>query len=233
MEYTIHRVLSMIKTTEARIDKELSDAKSAWVRVAKGQEDNISGVSIKEIKRDIQSHYDRVVALIDNYIKLKSALIRSNAGVRSNTEVSTIKVCEKSFTVAEIIELQNKVYGRTKKVGFKAKLLGKMRTDYAAAQRNFDVMQAKADDEVNRYINAIVGRKKDDDEADVSTKSVIEATSKMLHEQKDPCFIDPLKIAEKIVALENELERFNVEADSVLSEQNALTKIEIDLVEIK
>jgi hypothetical protein len=233
MEYTIHRVLSMIKTTEARIEKELADTKSSWVRVAKGQEDNISGVSIKNVERDIQSHYDRVVALIDNYIKLKSALIRSNAGVRSNTEVSTTKVCGKSFTISEIIELQNKVYGRTKKVGFKARLLEKMRSDYVVAQRNFDAMQIKADDEVGQYISAMVGRRRDDDETDTSTKSVIEATSKMLHEQKDPCFIDPLKIAEKIVALENELERFNVEADSVLSEQNALTKIEIDLNEIK
>ena len=55
----------------------------------------------------------------------------------------------------------------------------------------------------------------------------------MLHEQKDPCLVDPLKITEKIRTLENEIENFLTEADSVLSEQNALTKIELDLVEVK
>ena len=55
----------------------------------------------------------------------------------------------------------------------------------------------------------------------------------MLHEQKDSRFIDPLKIADKIIALENEIENFRTEADAVLSEQNALTMVEIDLTEIK
>ncbi|MBR6012205.1 MAG: hypothetical protein IK062_00305 [Selenomonadaceae bacterium] len=233
MQYTIHRALSMIKTTKARIEKEIYNENTAWVRVARGQDDNISGVSIKEIKRDIQSHYDRVIALIENYIKLKSAVIKSNAGIRSNTEIFKTKVAEKSLTIAEIIDLQDVVYGKTKKTGFKSMLLEKMKEDYAEAQREFDNMQMKADDEVNQYINSISGRKKDNEETDAATKSLIEATSKMLHEQKDPCLIDPLKIAEKIIALENELENFRTEADSVLSEQNALTTIEIDLTEIK
>lgn len=233
MQYTIHRALSMIKTTKARIENEIYNENTAWVRVARGQDDNISGVSIKEIKRDIQSRYDRVVALIENYIKLKSAVLRSNAGVRANTEIFKTKVAEKSLTVAEIIDLQDTVYGKTKKSGFKSILLEKMMRDYIQAQKEFDNMQMKADAEVEKYINSISGRKKDDDENDSATKSLIEATSKMLHEQKDPCLIDPLKIAEKISALENEVENFRTEADSVLSEQNALTMIEVDLAEIK
>lgn len=233
MQYTIHRALSMIKTTKARIEKEIYNESAAWVRVARGQDDNIRGVSIKEIKRDIQSRYDRVVALIENYIKLKSAVLRSNAGIHSNTEIFKTKVAEKSLTVAEIIDLQDTVYGKTKKSGFKSMLLEKMTRDYIQAQREFDDMQLKADAEVRQYINTISGRKKDDDETDSATKSLIEATSKMLHEQKDPCLIDPLKIAEKITALTNELENFRTEADSVLSEQNALTMIDVDLAEIK
>ena len=233
MQYTIHRALSMIKTTKARIEKEIYDENTAWVRVSRGQEDNISGVSIKEIKRDIQSRYDKVVALIENYIKLKSAVIRSNAGVRENTEIFKTKVAEKSLTVAEIIDLQDVVYGKTKNSGFKSKLLEKMKKDYAQAQMEFDNIQEKVDEEIKQYINSLAGRKKDDDETDFSTKSVIEATSKMLHEQKDPCLVDPLKIADKISALENEVENFRIEADSVLSEQNALTTIDVDLAEIK
>ena len=34
-------------------------------------------------------------------------------------------------------------------------------------------------------------------------------------------------------ALENEIEAFRTEADAILSEQNALTTIELDLTEVK
>ena len=108
-----------------------------------------------------------------------------------------------------------------------------MKQDYAEAQSEFDALQEKADDEVRQYLNALSVKRKDGEEIDSNSKATIEATSKMLHEQKDPRFIDPLKIADKIIALENEIENFRTEADAVLSEQNALTTIEIDLAEIK
>ncbi len=66
MEYTVHRALVMLKTTKARIEKELSDKDSTWVRVARGQDDNISGVPIKDIENDIRARYDRITALISN-----------------------------------------------------------------------------------------------------------------------------------------------------------------------
>ena len=69
--------------------------------------------------------------------------------------------------------------------------------------------------------------------ATFNQSTAVEATSKMLHEQKDPRLIDPLKLLNKITTLDNEIEEFLTEADSVLSEQNALTMIELNLAEIK
>ena len=86
MKYTVHRALSLIKSTKSRIEKEFSEDAPAWIRVARGQEDSIRGVSVEEIRREIQSHYDRVTALIENYIALKSAVVQSNAGVLPGTE---------------------------------------------------------------------------------------------------------------------------------------------------
>lgn len=228
MKYTVHRALSLIKSTKSRIAKEFSEDAPAWIRVARGQEDNIRGVSVEEIRREIQSHYDRVTALIENYIALKSAVVQSNAGVLPGTELRRVSVGGKKLTVAEIIELRDTVYGV--KAGFKTTLLSKMKDDFAQAQREFDAMQEKADEEISRYLQSIVGR---DGEPDANTKSIVEATGKMLHEQKDPRLIDPLKLAGKITALGNEIEEFLTEADSVLSEQNALTTIELNLAEIK
>ena len=244
MKYTVHRALSLIKSTKFRIAKEFSEDAPAWMRVARGQEESIRGVSVEEIRREIQSHYDRVTALIENYIALKSAVVQSNAGVLPGTELRKVSVGGKKLTVAEIIELRDTVYAVPKsnllsrtgdtnhsnKRGFKATLLSKMKNDFLQAQREFDDMQKKADEEISRYLQSIVGR---EGEPDANTKSIVEATGKMLHEQKDPRLIDPLKLLNKITALDNEIEEFLTEADSVLSEQNALTTIELNLAEIK
>ena len=239
MQYTVHRALSMLKTTKARIEKELSSNYS-FIRVARGQEDNIRGVSVSDIERYIQGSYDRITALISNYTKIKSAVIRSNAGIQLDTEnIRKVPVMGLSITVAEIIDMSDVVYGKAKSSngnkpkGFKAALLAKLKQDYAEAQSEFDDLQEKADDEVRQYLNALSVKRTDSDEVDASAKATIEATSRMLHEQKDPRFIDPLKIADKIMALENEIENFRTEVDAVLSEQNALTMVEIDLTEIK
>ena len=233
MEYTVHRALVMLKTTKARIEKELSDKDSTWVRVARGQDDNISGVPIKDIENDIRARYDRITALISNYSQIKRAVVASNAGIIPGTELRRVTVGGIAMTVAEIIELQETVYGRTRKPGFKSALLAKMKEDYAAAQVEFDDLQERADEEVAQYIRSLSGKKQDDDEKAASIKSLIDATSKMLHEQKNPRLIDPLHIADKINALEYEIENFRIEADAVLSEENALTLIDIDLTEIK
>lgn len=164
--------------------------------------------------------------MIENYIALKSAVVQSNAGVLPGTELRKVSVGGKKLTIAEIIELRDTVYAVPK-----SNLLSKMKQDFFQAQREFDDMQKKADEEINRYLQSINSR--GDDEQDSKTKSIVEATSKMLHEQKDPRLIDPLKLLNKITALDNEMEEFLTEADSVLSEQNALTTIELNLAEIK
>ena len=232
MQYTVHRALTMIKTIKARIFKELDTDAPAWVRVSLGQDDHISGVPVKEIQKEIQSSYDRVTALIENYTKIKSAVIQSNAGVSPDAEIKRISVAGKSLTVAEIIELIDTVYGRPRRSGFKTELLAKMKSDYAKAVKEFDKAQQKADEKVEQYLHVIIGSKTDGDKDD-KTKSLIESTGKMLHEKQDPHLVDPLKIAKKIQALENEIEEFRTAADAALSEQNALTLIDIKLNEVK
>lgn len=232
MKYTVHRALTMLKTIKARLAKELSIDAPSLIRVSLGQDEHISGVPIKEILKEIQSHYDRVTSLIDNYIKIKSAIIQSNAGVNPDSDIKRVSVAGKSLTVAEIIEFIDTVYGREKKPGFKAALLSKMRSDYAKARRIFDDAQQKADEKVKSYLRVMVGNKKDDDNEGESTQAAIESIDKMLHEKYNPHLVDPLKIIDKILALGNEIEEFRTEADAVLSEQNALTLIDVNLAEI-
>ena len=117
MKYSVHRALAMLKTTKARIERELSNQEVLWVRVARGQEDVVSGVTVKDIQRSIQAHYDRITALISNYTKIKAAVIQSNAGVIPGTDLRKVDIAGQALTVAEIIELVDTVYGRAGKPG--------------------------------------------------------------------------------------------------------------------
>lgn len=237
MKYTVHRALAMLKTTKARIAKELA-SEEAFIRVARGQEDNIRGVALKDIERDIQGRYDRITALINNYIKVKAAVVKSNAGILPGSELRTVPIMGQPLTIAEIIDLNEMVYGngrtgKNKTLGFKPQFLAKLKRDYVEAQQEFDEMQERTDNEISQYVKTVFDKKKDSDETDAATKDIIEATTKALQDKKAPRFVDPLKISDKIAKLENEIETFNVEADSALSEQNALTTIDIDLTEIQ
>ena len=235
MRYTVNRVLAMIKTTKERINSELSNS-DQFIVVAKGQEDNIRGVSINEIERNIQGRFDKVNALIDNYIKLKSAVIKSNVGIRDDDSIlTTIQVAGKNITMAELIDLRDVVYGKnisSRSTEFKVKFLNKLKQDYATAKTTFDFMQKNVDEEIANYIKALTGNKKDDKDSDGATKATLDATADMLHKQKDPKFVDPLKIAEKIEALEAEIRAFQEESDAEMSTQNALTTIEVDLNDV-
>ena len=180
MRYTVNRVLAMIKTTKERINSELSNS-DQFIVVAKGQEDNIRGVSINEIERNIQGRFDKVNALIDNYIKLKSAVIKSNVGIRDDDSIlTTIQVAGKNITMAELIDLRDVVYGKnisSRSTEFKVKFLNKLKQDYATAKTTFDFMQKNVDEEIANYIKALTGNKKDDKDSDGATKATLDATA--------------------------------------------------------
>ena len=51
----------------------------------------------------------------------------------------------------------------------------------------------------------------------------------MFHADGDFSLIDLLNLRDKIEKLETEIEQFRTDCDAVISEQNALTTVEIDL----
>ena len=98
MEMTIHRALLELKTLKKRIEKEISGAE--FITCVKGRADKINGVPRKEVEAKYQSNYDTIVGLISNYEKIKTAVIRSNAGLQG--EARTVIVNGSAYTVAEL-----------------------------------------------------------------------------------------------------------------------------------
>jgi hypothetical protein len=219
MEMSLHRALIELKTLKKRIAKDTINA--TYVMTMVGRKEAINGIPIKDVKAKIQGDYDSIISLISNYEKVKYAVIRANAGVQDNAD--TVSVCGKNYTIAELIEAMNSIYGKD---GFKRILLKDMKDSLVNAKRAISLAQAREADEIDRYLKTITG--------DNNKLSAAESQEqiKLWHELHDVTMIDPLGIENKIQKLEEEIEKFCVEADSTLSEQNALKKIDVDLTSL-
>lgn len=222
MDMSVHRALLELKTLKKRIEKEIRSAD--FVTPVKGRAEKVNGVPVKELEAKFQSNYDTIVSLISNYEKIKAAVIRSNAGVEGTPR--TVSVCGKEYTVAELIEELNTVYGREFNSGFKSQLLAHMQSSLATCKRIIEQNEANAEAKINAYLTNVGGK---------DTKLSPEETARHTedwHKYNDYRLIDPLKLEDKIKALNEEIERFRVEADAKLSEENAIRKISVDLTSL-
>ena len=222
MEMTIHRALLELKTLKKRIEKEITQAE--FVTYVKGRTDKINGVPLKEVEAKYQGEYDTVVSLISNYEKIKTAVIRSNAGVQG--EARTVKVNGSDFTVAELIEELNTVYGREYNSGFKGMLLARMQTRLTSTKRRIEMMDADAENKINAYLANVAGK-----DTKLTAEEVARHTEDW-HKYNDYVLVDPLNLEMKIKNLGDEIEKFRVEADAKLSEENAIQKIDVDLTSL-
>lgn len=223
VDFTIHRALLELKTLKKRIEKEI--CKAEFCTIVKGRSEKVNGIPVQELEATFQSNYDTIVSLISNYEKIKAAVIRSNAGVEG-TPV-TVNVCDKAYTVAELIEELNTVYGRGEyDKGFKGKLVAKMQSCLSASKRLIAANESDADAVLNAYLANIAGK-----DTKLTPEEVARHTEDW-HKYNDYALVDPLKLETKIKALSNEIEKFRVEADAKLSEQNAIRTIHVDLTAI-
>ena len=220
IQITIHRALAKIKTTEKRIHALLQDG--VFVSSVVGQTQvTPSGRSVKDVSAEIRSNYDSVVSLLDNYEALKLAVIRSNSGITKETSgLEETKIGDKDMLVAEIIAKQKYAMPLRKEfINTLAEQLNKV-------SREIERVNARVHDNLPNVLSNIAnGSKETLSEAQVS--SITET-----YYQNNSCFIvDPLKLQDTIKKLQKDYDEFMDEADSRLSEVNALKLIEVSLNE--
>lgn len=213
MAITIHRALTELKTNKERISKELESAKFVGFRVGKTK--IVNGVSIDEFSKRAMASYDRIVGLIDRHNSIKRAIVLSNAGVANIDGVRKINVCGKQMTVAEAIE-------RKTSIAFDEHLLLSMSSQFSLVTNQIEngnrMVSARLDD----YLKSMFGGDKSN-----ASPEEIETHSKSFHENNDYVMVDPISIFKKIESLRFEIENFKMEVDSVLSENNAITIIDV------
>lgn len=221
-KFTIHRLLSLKKSTEERINDIL--CKTQFVAYKQGQKDNINGVPVKKVEECIRTDYQKVNDLISNYIKLKSALLSSNAGIQNTTEVKKVTVDGKEYTMAELIFVSDEIYGNNKhKSAFKSKLLNKLKQDYSVVLSRIENQNNRIEADIKDYLNKASASDKTLSAEDIKKRSEI------FHADGDYIMVDPLNIKEVIDKLEAEIKAFKTDCDATISENNALTTVELDL----
>jgi uncharacterized membrane protein YgaE (UPF0421/DUF939 family) len=204
---SIHRALAELKTYDDRIKRAIAND---FVIANKRSNDKIRGKSIDEVKSQIQGSFDSFFALTENQRRIKSAIVLSNANTR-------VKIGGTEYTVAEAIE-------RKAKIVHDEALLLALKNQFNSQNEKVEKENTELPQKLETYLQAILGEK------DKRTVEDIESHTKAFENRNKFELIDPCDIAKQIEKLEQAVTAFKTEVDYVLSESNATTFVEIDLV---
>lgn len=217
-EMTLHRALAQRKTTKARINDEIMNAR--FVAITVGTNGNVNGESIADVTKSIQGSYDKIEALISNFDSLNAAITAANAGVTPETtgiKKTHLDFLNKEVTLADIIQLKESMK-------FRRNLLAAMSQQLARASMTIDQSQVS----VNNRCDTLISSMKNGNDSSTS-KSELDAMIKSFHENNDHKLVDPLHLESLIKEMKDKLDAADVEIDSKNSELNALTKITVDI----
>lgn len=225
MKYTLHRALTLKKTTAERISKEIRSA--TFIAVRQGKKGTINGVPVEKVEADIKASYQKIQQLISNYATLKAAILRSNAGVQDPATVKKVTVAGKQYTMAELISASDELYGNKKhNDAFYAHLLQVMKNAYTETINKVEKQHERVEQNIRDYLAKAAASDKG------MTSEEIKRRSDMFHEDGDFVIVDPLGLKNIIDKLDAEIKEFRADADATMSEQNALNTIDVDLTVI-
>ena len=196
LKLTVTKALVDLKTLDKRIQKLISES----VFVSLKGELRKSDIKISKA----QSNYDKIRDLLTMRVKLKSALVISNATTR-------VKVADMDMTVAEAIELKSSIKN------YKT-LLGKLRDQFGACNQ-----QMEHDNQRVRQSLESTLKKTEDTKEQMISLDYIRSHMKIHGVEMD----DPIDAQKKMDELETFITNFEDSVDVVLSVTNATTQIEI------
>lgn len=217
MEITIHRALSQLKTTQARIEDKFE--KDIYVSSTIGKTNMAEGRPVDAVKREILANFDSMQQLLKNYQTLKLAIIRSNSGItEESTNIKTGMVEGMELTVAEGIAIQKYV------LPLESQFVRRLENQLNNAKRTIEMTNSQANTEITSVLEALSN--KDSKNLDPSQVNTI---TEAYQQNKFRQLVDPLDLADKIRKLRDKLDALSVGVDAFLSESNAISHINVDL----
>lgn len=197
-QMSITRALNELKLLDKRIDKTIRATSFISYEINKKVID-------KEFtpKEDLQSIED----LIQRRQTIKSKIMESNA-------VTKVEISGKTMTVVEAIEMKDSIK-------YKKQLCDRIISDVRAKRSKIEDINEVTQGRLDSLLQANFGKES-------KTKdSETEAIAKPFLERNEAKEIDPIGIDKYYGQLQEEIDNFESEVDFILSESNALTKIEI------
>lgn len=205
---TIHKALAELKLLDNRITSTINNG--TYCVANKHSNEKIKGVSVEEYKKVMQGDYDKATDLIKRRNAIKRAVVLSNATTK-------VKINDIEYTVAEAIEMKN--HG----VEFDEIMLQELQKQYLKAQAEILKQNGKElEERAEKYVVGAFGSKEGKVNSDEYEKARMQFIKANTYE-----LVDPIKILDKINALEENINAFKAEVDAVLSVSNAITEIEI------
>ena len=208
MEITLSKALSKIKVLNSRIEKEITSGTFASYKQRSSE--TVAGLSLDEFNKLAKASYDRINSLIDERNRLKSALIKANAETNLSEPINGIV-----YTIAEAIERKNSI-------GIEKSFLTKLRTNFNKSAALVESYNSRIDSELDGIIRTTFSS----DNGSIDTEG-IETFSKNFRDNRSYDIVNPLDLGNVISKMEDEIEIFETEIDSALSEINAITRITI------
>lgn len=207
-QMTVTRALAELKLLQSRIDKGVTGFTGIDVFQKRSEKRAVkTNMPKDEFEKKALSSWESVNDLIKRRAAIKTALLRSNAETK-------VKIGGVEFSVIEAIERKNSIE-------FEKSLLRKMKANHTAIMTSVEQARARLDDQVEKMILQNLGTDKKTDKED------FERIAKPFIEANEYNLIDPLKLGDKIDALDESIDNFETEVDFVLSESNAKTNIEL------
>lgn len=200
-DLTVTRALAELKHLSNYIKKQTGLANFTTLVTKSNRHQIVPEQFTKTCKADYQSLTD----LLKRYDVLKSAIIASNA-------VTKVTIGADTLTVAEVIE-------RRQSLPIKKALLERMRTQRDLVQRQFEANNTQMETELQRLLETQFGSS--------SKTPEIEAISTQFRDSRRSVILDPLTIDTEIAKLSEYIDNYDKEANLVLSESNATTKMRL------
>jgi hypothetical protein len=200
-ELTVTRALAELKHLSNVIKKQTALVNFTTLLTKANRHQIVPEQFNKTCKADFQSLTD----LLKRHDTLKSAIIASNATTK-------VTIGTETLTVAEVIE-------RRQSLPIKKALLDRMRNQRDLVQRQFEAANVQMETELQRFLEVQFGNS--------SKTPEIEATSKQFRDSRRSEILDPLTIDAEISKLSEYIDNYDKEANLVLSESNAVTKLKL------
>ncbi len=200
-ELTVTRALAELTTIKNRVEKLTNNTTFIGTRT--------TGQSWKDFQPEAKANWQAINDLQNRYNNIKFAIIRSNA----TTRVQILNMG--SLTVAEVIVMKECM-------AQKKTLLQSLRQQRERTTRNVEQHEREVQKQLDRLLEGLC--KGHDGNKDQKQITDVSET----YRKNNRCeVIDPINLDKEIDSLDRAIDSFNGEVDFVLSESNALTKIDL------